>query len=111
MDEKKAPRTLRPEQIGVSEKFKSAAEVLRASKPYLESALESMDTAQPGEDSPVEVPAHIVRDLVIMLAAEVKRVDALAGGRVGGRPGGEFVQEDPGDGDWNPFNKVDFEFD
>jgi hypothetical protein len=100
-DAEKGQRSLTNDQIRVTEAVRSASDILRSTKPYMDAALRAMQDTEPTDYRPVEVPPNILRDLVVMLAAEVKRADALVA-----RPGG-----DPGDGDWNPFNGIDFEFD
>jgi hypothetical protein len=100
-EEEQHTRTLTNDQIRVSENVRSATDILRSAKPFLDEAVEAMQKSPATDYQPVEVPANVLRDLVVMLAAEIKRADALAR-----RPNG-----DPGDGDWNPFNGIDFEFD
>lgn len=95
-------RSLTNDQIRVTETVKSATDILRSSKPYLDAALKMMQEPGDAGSRPVEVPANVFRDLVVVLAAEMKRADAFAR-----RP----TNGDPGDGDWNPFNGIDFEFD
>ncbi len=102
MGEGESPRTLRDEQIRVSQSVNSANDVLQSAQPYMKAALRAIATSESTKHQTIEVPPQLVRDLVVMLAAEVKRADQLAGRRRGG---------DPGDGDWNPFNRIDFEFD
>lgn len=96
------PRTLSDDQIRVTESVQSATDVLRSAQPYLETAVKSMQKSglQEGDAvEPVSVPPHILRDLVTMLATHVKIGDGLR------------ARKDRGDGDWNPFKGIDFEFD
>ncbi|MFD9427497.1 MULTISPECIES: hypothetical protein [unclassified Streptomyces] len=90
-------RTLRDDQIRVSETAINAADVLRSSKPFLEAALRVTES---GRDEHIEVPAEVFRDLVAILAAEVKRANAYTA----------YTAEDerrPRDSDWNPFKGID----
>ena len=103
MTEEETPtKTLTNDQIRVSENMRSATDILQSAKPFLDQALDTMQKSGAADYQPIEVPPNVLRDLVVMLAAEIKRADALA--RI--RPSG-----DAGDGDWNPFNGIDFEFD
>jgi hypothetical protein len=99
------PKTIRNEQIKVSNERQSGMEVLKASKPYFEAAVKALagrNRADPQQ--PVSVPPQILHDLVALVIADQKRADALLRRK---RPDGT----DRGDGDWNPFNGIDFEFD
>ena len=92
--------TLTDDQIRVSENVRSAIDILRESKPYLDAAQDAMKDCEPENYSPIKVPPNVFRDLVAILTAEAKRSQVYAG-----------AQSDSGDGDWNPFNGIDFEFD
>jgi hypothetical protein len=103
MTYEKTPKTLSDDQIRVTKSVQSATDVLRSAQPYLEAATKSMrkgDRAwQEGDPiDPVPVPPHILRDLVTMVATQVKMNNGLS-------------RHDKGDGDWNPFKGIDFEFD
>lgn len=101
MAKKKDQRTLTDDQIRVSRGMQSANDVLRSAKPYVDAANDAMRRSKGGAVPPIEVPPQIIRDLALMLISEVKRADQLVAG----------PRKDKGDGDWNPFNKIDFEFD
>jgi hypothetical protein len=99
------PKTIRNEQITVSKETQSGMEVLKASKPYFEAAVKALAGGYRAEEQQaVSVPPQILHDLVALVIADQKRADALLRGK---RPDGT----DRGDGDWNPFNGIDFEFD
>jgi hypothetical protein len=100
------PRTLQDEQIKVSASMSTAVDVLRNSKPYFESAVKSLGNS--GSSKVVEVPSELLRDLVLLAAADIKRSEALLNARTLGEGG---AVHDRGNSDWNPFNRVDFEFD
>ena len=101
MANEKNQRTLTDDQIRVSSSVRSANDVLQSAKPYLDAAIRAMHGAKGGNVPPIEVPPAVMRDLALMLISEVKRADQLVAGS----------RKDKGDGDWNPFNKIDFEFD
>jgi hypothetical protein len=101
MAKKKDQQTLTDDQIRVSSRVRSANDVLRSAKPYLDAAIKAMRRSTGGSVPPIEVPPQVIRDLALMLISEVKRADQLVAG----------PRKDKGDGDWNPFNKIDFEFD
>jgi hypothetical protein len=103
-EKKKSKRTLTNDQIRVTKKFHSATDVLLSAKPYLDAALKAIPVSGAKSSRPIEVPPEIVRDLVVMLIAEIKRADELFAN--GAQPRG-----DRGDSDLNPFNGIDFEFD
>ncbi len=105
MDEaENSGRTLTDDQIRVTGKARSGVDVLQSAKPFFEAALKSMQDSKSTKYEPISVPPNVIRDLVLMLAAEIKRADAI-----NARP--RTGNNDPGDGDWNPFKRVDFEFD
>ncbi|MEU2621965.1 hypothetical protein ABZ642_28155 [Streptomyces sp. NPDC007157] len=91
--------TLRDDQIRVSETAISAADVLRSSMPFLEKALRAIERG--GRDERIEVSPEVFRDLVAILAAEVKRADAYTSTETHLRP------KKPRDKDWNPFKGID----
>jgi hypothetical protein len=98
---KKDRRTLTDDQIRVSTNVRSANDVLQSARPYLDAAVKALQGSRGGKAPPIEVPPDVIRDLALMLISEVKRADQLVVG----------ARKDKGDGDWNPFNKIDFEFD
>jgi hypothetical protein len=99
------PKTIRNEQIKVSNERKSSLEVLKASKPYFETAVRALAGGnRADQQQPVSVPPQVLHDLVALVIADHKRANDLLRVR---RPDGT----DRGDGDWNPFNGIDFEFD
>lgn len=102
-NEPKEQKTLTSDQIRVSQDVRSVSDVLRNAKPYLDNALRAMADRDPSECDPIEVPPALLRDLFALAAADQKRALTLARRRSGGG--------DAGDGDWNPFNGIDFEFD
>ncbi|WP_369153319.1 hypothetical protein [Streptomyces sp. R17] len=91
--------TLRDDQIRVSETAISAADVLRSSMPYLETAIRAIES---GRDEHIEVSPEVFRDLVAILAAEVKRADAYTSIETH-----LLSQKKPRDKDWNPFKGID----
>ena len=93
-------RTLKDEQIRVSEHVKDAEEVLRGAKPYFDEAAKMLADPGRSDDDLIEVPPKVFRDLVVMANAEMKKAKAWGG-----------AVHDRGDSDWNPFNRIDFEFD
>jgi hypothetical protein len=99
VDKSGAQNTLTDDQIRVSENVQSVTDILRSSKPYLDAALKAMD--DPSNTKPIEVAPYILRDLVAVLTAELKMSQVFSGSK----------KKDKGDGDLNPFNGIDFEFD
>ena len=104
-DKSQGKMTLSSEQIRVTDSTNSIPDLLREALPYLETALNGMEGCDPRYCDPIEVPPHLFRDLVTVLIAETKRAKALGFSLEGEE------QSDPGDGDLNPFKKLDFEFD
>ena len=98
-DKSGTQNTLTDDQIRVSENVRSVTDILRSSKPYLDAALKALD--DPRNTKPIEIAPNLLRDLVVVLTAEAKRSQVLSGSK----------KKDKGDGDWNPFNGIDFEFD
>lgn len=113
MESSKVQRTLTDDQIRVTADMRTANDVLTSAKPHLDAALDAIRANERLGSAagsirdlpPIPVPPTVLRDLVVMLMSEVKRAGALIGG------GGQAVAGDAGDGDWNPFEQVDFEFD
>jgi hypothetical protein len=98
------PKTIRNDQIRVSNERRSGMDVLKASKPYFEAAVQALTGKGQAAQQSISVPPQVLHDLIALVIAEQKRADALLRGK---RPDGT----DKGDGDWNPFNGIDFEFD
>ncbi len=99
---KSTPKTLRNNQIQITEDIQNASDVLRSAQPYFDTALNNIASGRPNEVEPVKVPAEVLKNLVILVGSDLKRSGFLVGA---------VKRVDPGDGDWNPFNSIDFEFD